>query len=347
MADVKGNIFTFAGVTDVSDCRTSREVMEKAGLAWRVEKTKVFAEMPAITDMAEIGLKHANQFYNGDSSFKPVDNNFCVYRTDKNIPLGMVNSRYTPVQNIDVFKFFDEAIGQNDVSWFTAGCKGYGNQIFVSAKLSDKILVNGKDPIDNYLVFSTSHDGSKGVRIMVTPIRLICFNVMNTAIKRASNFITIRHTKSVHRKINQAQEILGIARQQIDMFGKMMEQMTKIKFTDDEATELFGNVILSSAELKALANTGHTVKELTRRNWMAMEDANISSQKVNMINDMVTYYYTGAGQREFLGTGYGVYNAVNGYYSNRKNEEGYKRLETLTDGTYSTNIKLASDLILS
>lgn len=347
MAIVKGNIFTFKGVTDVSDCKTAQDVMIKANLNWTVQKTQVYAKMPGQVDFDNPDNLHDTDIFVGSNSFKPVNNSFCTYRTDINQPLGMVKDRYTPVQNMDAFKFFNDAISDNNVSWFTAGCYGIGEKIFVSAKLSDTVLVNGKDPIENYLVFSTSHDGSSGVRIMLTPIRLICFNCMNAAIRNASNYITLRHTQSVHTKINKAKEILGIARKKIDFFEECMEQMTKIKFSDKEAMELFGQVLLNDNELTALAQNGYEIKDIVNRNWLAMDRSNISTQKANELYKMYEYYHIGAGQQEFLGTGYGVYNAVNGYYSNLKNEEGIKRMDTLLNGTQSNKIALAGNLILS
>lgn len=346
MATVKGNIFTFKGVTDVSDCLTAQDVMKKAHLDWTVAKGEVYGKMPGEVDFNNPKNFTPNDFYHGSNTYKPINNIFHVYRTDKNIPLGIVKERYTPVQNTDAFKFFNDAIGKDDVSWFTAGCSGNGEKIFVSAKLSDTVLVNGKDPIDQYLVFSTSHDGSSGVRIILTPIRLVCFNAMNSAIRNATSFITLRHTNSVHSKITEAQEILGITRKKIDFFAQCMEQMTKIKADDDTALDIFSQIIFSEKELETLAYKEYTVNDLARRNYNAMDDANISTKKVNQFCDMITYYHTGAGQREYLGTGYGVYNAINGYYSNCKNDEGIKRMDKLLYGEHATKIKKAGDLVL-
>ena len=39
--------------------------------------------------------------------------------TDYNIPLGVVKSKYTIVQNNDAFNFFDDAIGKNSAIWQT------------------------------------------------------------------------------------------------------------------------------------------------------------------------------------------------------------------------------------
>jgi len=158
--DVKTAPFIFKGVRDVSACKTSNEVMIAAGLDWEVAKCELVAKMPSndLDGLREDGFVRSDKFY------KDVPNDYSVYRTDNNVPLGVVKGRYTPVQNIDAFKFFDDAIGKDKAIFQTAGCFGEGERIFVSAKLPNGILVNGEDPVDNYLVFTTTHDGSGGVK---------------------------------------------------------------------------------------------------------------------------------------------------------------------------------------
>lgn len=346
MASVRGNLLTFTGVTDVTDCRTAQEVMEKAGLNWNVAKGKILVQMPDNVDLDNPNNFGPEDIHHGYNSYKVVNNQFATYRTDKNIPLGIVKERYTPIQNIDAFKFFNDVIDKNDVSWFTAGCGGNGEKVFVSAKLSDTILVNGKDPINNYLVFSTSHDGSSSIKIMLTPIRLICFNAMNAAIRNATSYINIKHTQSAYSKISTAHEVLGITRKKIDFFSQCLEQMTKIKMNDDKALDVFSKIVFSEKELEDLAYAEYGVKDLARKNYNAMDDANISTKKVNQFCELIDYYHIGAGQREYLGTGYGVYNAVNGYFSNCKNDTGIKRMDNLLYGQAADKIKKASDLIL-
>ena len=115
---------------------------------------------------------------------------------------GMKNEEENYFFNgIDAFSFFNNAIGRDKAIWQTAGFFGNGERIFVSAKLPDSIYVNGQDPVDNYLVFTTSHDGSSGVKILFTPIRVICENTLNAAIKNATNYVSFRHTASVHKNI--------------------------------------------------------------------------------------------------------------------------------------------------
>ena len=81
---VKGVPFRTKGAVNVEDCTTSEEVIKKAGLDWSVDKCYIYAAMLS----------------NDGVDYDPIDNIYGIYRTDKNIPLGIVKGRYTTVQNI-------------------------------------------------------------------------------------------------------------------------------------------------------------------------------------------------------------------------------------------------------
>lgn len=338
---VKGEPFRFKGVTNVEDCKTAEEVMIKAGLNWDVAKCELVAKMPI-----HINNKESNGFIFGSNNYVDCPNAYATYRTDYNIPLGIVKNRYTPVQNMDAFTFFNNAIGKNRAIWQTAGCFGVGERVFVSAKLPKNILVNG-DPVDNYLVFTTSHDGSSGVKILFTPIRVICKNTLNAAIAGLSNYVSFRHTKSVHSNIDIASEILGICDKQIEFLKEQYNIMSKIKIDDNKAQEVFAKVILTKDELFKIKQTGHTVNQIVMRNWKAINDTELSMKKVNVLSEINNYYFEGIGQKEILGTSWGVYNAITGYYSNVDNSEGSKRMDSLLYGDKSNKIETSGNLLIA
>ena len=344
---IKGIPFKFKGAINVEDCKTAEEVIIKAGLDWEVAKCPLVAKMPfdGVLDMGAMPVDEG--FVRGSELFRDCPNAFATYRTDRNIPLGIVKEKYTEVQNIDAFGFFDNAIGKDKAIWQTAGFFGNGERIFVSAKLPDSIYVNGKDPVDNYLVFTTSHDGSSGVKILLTPIRVICENTLNAAIRGAQNYVSFRHTASVHRNIDMAGEILGICKEKIDFLGEQYEAMSKIKMTDSEVNEYFANLILTEDEKLSIINTGHTLEQIIAKNWRAVEDADISMKKINVLYNMRNYYEGGPGQKAYEGTAWGAYNAVTGYYSNMDNADGIKRFDKLVFGSQSLKIQTAGNLIAS
>lgn len=338
---VKGKPFVFKGVANVENCATSQDVMEAAGLDFTVEKCPLYAKMPESPNDAK---DDSVLRWDGDV-YRRCPSAYATYRTDTNEPLGTVKSKYTVVQNIDAFKFFDGAIGKNKAIWQTAGCFGFGSRVFVSAKLPRNIMVKG-DPVENYLVFTNNHDGMGGVKILFTPIRVICQNTLNAAIKTSNNYVSFRHTKSVHNNIDIASEILGITDKTTQFLNAKFNRMAEIKMTDANAEDVFANVILTENELTTIKQTGHTVHQIINRDWRAIDDAGISMKKVNVLNGIQHYYHEGPGQKEQLGNAWGVYNAITGYYSNIDNNEGDKRMDTLLYGDRATKFKTASDLIL-
>lgn len=338
---VKGMPFRYKGAVNVEDCKTAEDVMSSAGLNWNVSKCELVAKMPIHINQAD-----TNGFIHGTNNYVECPNAFATYRTDYNIPLGIVKERYTPVQNTEAFNFFNNAIGKNKALWQTAGFFGNGERIFVSAKLPKNIFVQD-DVIENYLVFTTSHDGSSGVKILFTPIRIVCENTLNAAIHDSTNYISFRHTKSVHNNLDIAAEILETCNNKIANLQEQFILMKKIKMTDEKAQQTFANVVLTDDEQFRIKQTGHTIGQIITRDWRAINDAQISMKKVNVIAEMNNYYFDGIGQRELVGTGYGVYNAVNGYYSNVDNSEGLKRMDSLLYGDKARKIELAGNLILA
>lgn len=339
---VKGKPWTYKGTVDVSHCKSSADVMAAAKLNWDVAKCELVAKMPN----DDIYAMEDDSFVRGDSMYKTCPNAYATYRTDYNIPLGVVKERYTPVQNTAAFTFFDDAIGKNKAIWQTAGFFGKGERIFVSAKLPKNIYVNG-DPVENYLVFTNSHDGTSGVKILFTPIRVVCQNTLNAAIKTTTNYVSFRHTKSVHNSLDIAAEILGICNNRIDELDEQLNDMMKINMSDKQAQQVFANVVLTNDEQYRIEQTGHTIEQIITRDYFAINDAQISMKKVNVISEMNNYYFAGIGQKELVGTGYGVYNAVNGYYSNIDNSEGTKRMDSILYGDKARKIELAGNLVLT
>lgn len=338
---VKGAPFRYSGAINVENCNTAAEVMAAAGLDWNVAKCELVAKMPIHTDRPE-----DNGFIFGSNNYVECPNAFATYRTDYNIPLGIVKERYTPVQNTEAFTFFDSAIGKDKAIWQTAGFFGNGERIFVSVKLPKNIFVQG-DPIENYLVFTTSHDGSSGVKILFTPIRIVCQNTLNAAIDSSTNYVSFRHTKSVHSNLDIAAEILGICDNKIVALQESFNAMKKIRMSDEKAQQIFANVILTEDEQFRIKQTGHTIGQIITRDWRAIDDSQVSMKKVNTLSEMNNYYFAGVGQREIIGSAWGVYNAVTGYYSNIDNSEGIKRMDSLLYGDKSRKIELAGNLILA
>lgn len=324
---------------DVSDCETSVEVMEKAGLDFIVNKCDLMAKMPFGFKQNNVVNDIAGDFAKDGYIYRELPGAYATYRADNSQPLGLVGETYEIVQNIDAFKFFDNAIGFGKARWDKAGILNGGRKIYLSAKLPVETRV-GDDLIDNYLVFSNSHDGKSSVNIMFTPIRVICTNMLNSALKSADSYIRIRHTESVREQLERGAYILNTAIKQAKTAEEFYNSLTKIKMSDEEVMKYLANLQLTDKEQAALMafDNVNGYKKLILKDYRTMEVVGISSRKANQIANTFEYYLDGIGQKEIAGTAWGAYNAVTGFYCNVANLEGEKRVSSLLYGGANKNM---------
>lgn len=325
----------------VSDCTTSQEVLEKSKLNFFVDKCNLVGEMPFRINREQNDLCLGDFVHDG-KIYRSCPNAYATYRTDLNIPLGIVKSKYEVVQNVDAFKFFDDAIGKDKAIWDYAGYFGQGHKVFISAKLPITTEVN-KDPIDHYLVFSNSHDGTSSINIMFTPIRVFCTNCLNAGLKNADSYIRIRHTKTAAEKLQTGAEILRIACQYAKDAQQLYQALTTINMSDADVKKYLADLNLTDAEKQALYefDPKNGYEKLFRRDYLTLERTNISTRKANKIVGMWEYYNEGVAQQPIIGTAWGAYNAVTGYYSNVGNDKGEKRMDSLLYGSGFNNMQTA------
>src|SRR6187549_740059 len=181
----------------VQDYPTSKEAIHFAGLNYTVEKRKLFT----------LSSENVNPEIE-------VPDFYATLRTDTNDVLGVVGKDYEVMQNEDAFSFFDAIVGGDDgIQYETAGALGKGERIFITAKLPDYIKVGSDDLIEKYLFLTTSHDGFGSIMAAFTPVRIVCNNTLNAALRNHSNSIKIRHTANAKDRLEEAHKVMGISNQ--------------------------------------------------------------------------------------------------------------------------------------
>lgn len=327
--------------TDVSNCVTAQDVMKTAKLDWTVQKCELVSKMPfRIGSNNEVG---EDSFVYDGSIYRECPNAFATYRTDINMPLGIVKDKYEIVQNMDAFNFFNNAIGEGKAIWDKAACLNMGEKVYVSAKLPVQTSVGKDDVIDNYLVFSNGHAGNSSVDIMITPIRVICTNILNGALDKAACHIRLRHTKSVKEKLELGAQVLKIACEHAIDAQELYRHLATIKMTDDQVAEYICKLQLTPAEIAKLNEVDHNhgYKRLISRDYHLIDAVEISTRKSNQLYNMMDYYIDGIGQKDICGTAWGAYNAITGFYCNVANLEGEKRMNSLVWGSANNNMNKA------
>lgn len=329
----------------VKDCKTSQEVIETAGLNWQVKKCELVAKMPFSLHGDNSVNETMGDFAHDGNIYRECPNGYATYRTDKNIPLGIVKSKYEVVQNIDAFNFIDNAIGDGKAQFEYAGCFGYGHKVFITAKLPISTTV-GDDPIDNYLVFSTSHDGSSSIDILFTPVRVFCLNMLNAGLEESSAHIRLRHTKTVQGRLDFGAEMLRTAIDYAKTSQLLYESLLTIKMNDDQVRDYIARLQLTPAQYEEVKSCNFGIRKIFDKDYMTLQKTKVSTNKSNTMNVIFDYYKNGIAQEHIVGNAWGAYNAITGYYSNIKTQEGEKRMNNLVFGSDRLATSKALNLVM-
>jgi phage/plasmid-like protein (TIGR03299 family) len=146
--------------------------------------------------------------------------------------LSIVGERYQTLQNEELFAFADNLL--DGARWETAGSLKNGRVVFGSLALERETVLDPSgvaDKINTYLLVNTSHDGSVAVQASITPVRVVCANTLNIALKGTKQSFKMRHTSTLDGRIAQAREALGLAKTYMDEFDKMAKELIEKEIT--------------------------------------------------------------------------------------------------------------------
>ncbi len=222
---------------------TSAEALKFAGLDFTVIKEDIYT-----TNFNADG--QAMDFT------QKIKTHFATIRQDTGNVLGVVGKDYEIVQNIDAFSFFDSIVGGDGIQYETAEALGKGERIFITAKLPSYIKVGKEDLIEQYLFLTTSHDGYGSITAAFTPVRIVCNNTLNAALRNFSNSIKIRHTANAKDRLEQAHKVMGISNQLSGQLETIFNTWTKVKVTDPELHRLIQLAMVPNKEVLENINTG-------------------------------------------------------------------------------------------
>lgn len=202
--------------------------------------------------------------------------------------LGMVGERYKVVQNEQLFNFADNIL--DGARWETAGSIKNGTVVFGSLALERESVIdpNGvSDKVNSYLLVHTSHDGSLAVQASVTPVRVVCQNTLNMALRGVKQSYKIRHTQTVDGRVAVAREALGLAHKFMDEFDK-------------QAAELYAREV-DAAKFFDIVSAIYPKPE---------KDAKGSMTKWENKIDTINSIYMGPTNNMIAGTAWGALNAI-------------------------------------
>lgn len=261
-----------------------------------------------------------------------IPDSFSLMRTDRidnaNGILGSCGKQYHIVQNEDLFSFFDFLVEDNHAIYQTAGALGNGERVWILARLPKDIVVGNDDVVNQYILVTNAHTGKHSALAMVTPVRVVCNNTLNMALKGKSNYVTIRHFKNATQKLQEAHKLLGFTTKYYDELSTTYNKMQKKVVSDSDVTRWVKQVLGAPSK------------------------KDISTKKLNHVQSIMNLYESGEGAQFSRGTLWGFVNAVTEYADFEKVVRGdennkSKRLNSVWFGTGADLKQKAFNLALA
>lgn len=226
------------------------------------------------------------------------------YRTVRNSPivpgntdiLGYVGERYHAYQNEELFAFGDALLDGGH--WETAGSLRYGTRVFGALELDREITVAGEDKIRNFLLMSTSHDGSAAIQASVTPVRPVCMNTLLLGLSQAKQTFKIKHTKSMGGRVAAAREALGLTDRYLDVWTEEMDSLVAAYLPDIRFEELVDSIYKPKTDSKAGATRFEKRKDLLWDLWTGDTVGKFKDTKYgafNALNEELMWFRGGRG----------------------------------------------------
>lgn len=255
---------------EVLSAPNSKDAIQLAGLDWTVSPRKIY-----------------------DANGNPIEGFVANTRDSDNSVLGIVSNKYKIVQNSEAFEFTDSLLDEG-ITYETAGSLHNGKTIWLLAKMPETKILD--DKFDPYICFMNTHDGTGSIRVCMTPIRVVCNNTLNLALRNAKRAWSTCHMGDISSKLYEAKVTLGLANQYMSAL-------------DEEADKL-ANKKISDAQVEAMLN-----------DIFPIDEEKDSERKINNIIAIKTdffKYLAAADISQFRGTAWGAINAATDMVAHNK-----------------------------
>lgn len=115
-----------------------------------------------------------------------------LYRSDTHQGLGVVSSRYREVQPRQVLDFFSRFMDRQGFAMSAAGTLRKGAVLWATAHTGQGGALKDGDELKQYVLLSTSCDGTSATELRLTNVRVVCANTLAAA-RETQPSVKVRH----------------------------------------------------------------------------------------------------------------------------------------------------------
>lgn len=285
-----------------------------------------------------------------DADMQPIPGYQAITRMDTGRTLSVMTETYTPIQNESLIRIA-EALHE-DINMDAVCILSDGKKVTFTARIrgAEGDVVPG-DPVQQYLIGCTSHDGSIPFQLLFSPIRVVCQNTLSAALGLAANqrhrdsSIRIRHTKNADSLIQRLPELVDVRRRQFIGGLDELRHMAATPCSMSQFRQYISTVFAD--QLQGTVNDIRGDKSTARPK--ILEDLPAWPSVLRKFEGDAI----GSGLPDANGTAWGAYQAVTEYISHESGrakdpiEASRQRLESMYWGLSSETISRAHQAALS
>lgn len=219
---------------------------------------------------------------------------FGIFRDSDQSYFGPVGEGFTIKQNAECFEFVDDLLQANGGAHYdSAGALGNGATIWCSVRIPGADFeVAGGDRHENYLVFTTAHDGSMAHTAAISATRVICQNTLRAALSANTGILRIKHTRNADQKFQDAKRTMSGVIMDAAALREKLQLLAERKMTRESMTSIMDRLFPKPKE----------------------EDAS-QTRRENLIGEICALYESNDNNAipSIRGTAYNLLNAVTEY----------------------------------
>lgn len=235
-----------------------------------------------------------------------------VIRTDTGQAIGAVGNSYEPFTNRSFFVPTAEAlIKETGARIDSVSILDDGTRAFMRLSWpADRNIVIGRpevgDIVGRRCTLSTSHDGKWAGLFTLQLLRLICSNGMVAPIGRYETRLT--HTVGGHQQLIDLQKLIPM----IDRYIRQFQV----------ASNILVNTPVDPKAKKTLAIVRKIVDPTSKAAERKAGGANPAQTRINRVMELFGGEQPGGSEVESRGTGWGLYQAANHFFTHEKGTRG-------------------------
>lgn len=227
--------------TVVKDAMTSEEAIKAAKIDWNVVQVPVMYDRERRRSFKDPVM--GNVSLSEQTNHQEIKGMVANIRSDTGDVLGVVSTRYKPIQNIRAFEFLDSLVMDGILKYESCGSLWGGEAIWLLARMPKADRIVSDDFVERYILFANWHNGKKTATTLPTQTRVVCWNTLNIALSAADwRVLNITHKGNIDEKLDQARLILGLTEVGFQQYADLGRDLASIDINAEKLREYINTV---------------------------------------------------------------------------------------------------------